>query len=151
MATRKNKLTAVEEALNILLDSADFLSGQLNNPQSFSAKFKRRVGAMHLSNHLISVPKMVVMNGSQLAQDQRTVLSAFNLWNDYHSIESFVTTSNGSNNQQVIYADQKIPFSFKDFVSLASNNFVETATGEKAEIKLLDWKTEQSYATLLEG
>jgi len=148
MATRKNKLTAVEEALKILLDAADFLSGQLNNPQSFSAKFKRRVGSMHLSSHFTSVPKMVVMDGSQLALNQRQILDATKLWDNYHSIESFVTTANGDNNQQVIYADQKIPFSFKDFVSLASNNFVETETGEKAEIKVLDWKTEQSFATI---
>lgn len=148
MATRKNKLTAVEEALKILLDAADLLSGQLDSPQSFAAKFKRRVGAMSLSNHLTSVPKIVVMDGNSLAENQRELLSASKLWEDFHSIVSFVTTLQGANNQQVIFADQKIPFSFADFVSLANNNFVEIETGEKAEIKLLDWKTEQSYATV---
>ena len=42
----------------------------------------------------------------------------------------------------------KIPFCLDDFVSLSSNNVVSIATGETAEIKLLEWIPEQNYATV---
>lgn len=148
MATRKNELTEIEKALKLFLQSADFLTGQLGQPQSFASQFSKRVGAMNLSSHFLSVPKMVVMNGDSLALNQRDVLSARNLWENYHSIESFVTTDQGDNNQQVIYSEQTIPFCFEDFVSLVDNNFVEIETGEKAEIVTLNWKVESNSAVV---
>jgi len=147
MATRKNGLTFLEEGLKLFLEAADFLTGQLGQPQSFASRITSRVGAMHLSSHFLSRPKMVVMSGDTLAQNQRTLLSAEKLWDDYHYIESFVTI-NGSNNQQFIYSEQTIPFCPENFVSLIDNNFVETEEGEKAEIISLNWVVEADRATI---
>ena len=147
MATRKNELTEIEKALKLFLDAADFLTGQLGNPQSFGSKFAARIGSMHLSSHFLSVPKMVVMNGSTLALDQRSILSAKSLWDKYHFIESFVTIDD-KNNQQVIYSEQEIPFYPQNFVSLIDNNFVQTETGETAEIVNLTWKVESNSAII---
>jgi hypothetical protein len=147
MATRKNELTAVEEALKTLLEAADFLTGQLGEPQSFSSLITNRLGAMHLSSHFLSRPKMVVKNGGRLSLNQRWLLSAEKLWIDYHFIESFVTIG-GVNNQQVIYSEQTIPFCFENFVSLLDNNFVETEDGEKAEIVNLAWSVEKDRAAI---
>jgi hypothetical protein len=147
LSVRKDGLTFLEEALKLFLEAADFLTGQLGKPQSFASLITSRVGSLLLSSHFLSIPKMVVMSGANLALDQRSLLSANKLWNDYHFIESFVTIDN-INAQRVIYADKKIPFCMNDFVSLAENNFVEIETGEKAEIVSLDWKVEQNSATV---
>ena len=87
------------------------------------------------------------MNGGTLALNQRTLLSARGLWDEYHYIESFVTIAN-ENAQKVIYAEQKIPFCFEDFVTLAENNIVQTVDGEEAEIEVLEWEVESNVATV---
>ena len=141
MATRKNKLTLIEEILKGFLDAADFFTGE-----NFAGQFAARVGAMHLSNHFLSRPKMAVLAGDQLAKNQRYLLSAQRLWEGYHFLESFVTIDN-VNNQQIIVTDKKIPFCFKDFVSLSNNNFC-TANGERAEVINLAWKVEEDTAVI---
>ena len=141
MATRKNKLTLIEEILKGFLDAADFFTGE-----NFAGQFAARVGAMHLSNHFLSRPKMVVLAGDQLAKNQRYLLSAQRLWEGYHFLESFVTIDN-VNNQQIIVTDKKIPFCFQDFVSLSNNNFC-TANGERAEVMNLAWKVEEDTAVI---
>lgn len=147
MALRKNELTAVEEVLKVFLQAADFLSGQLDQPGSFASKFSARIGSMNLSSHFLSVPKMVVMSGGQLATGQRQIMAASELWNQYHFIESFVTID-GKNKQQIIVEEQEIDFCFGDFVSLANNNFAQIDTGEKAEVMLLDWEVEKNKAKI---
>jgi len=147
MAVRKDKLTDIEEALKIFLDAADFLSGQLDKPQSFGANFSARVGSMHLSSHFLSIPKMVVMNGSKLALDQRQIMSAEQLWHVYHFINSFATI-NGENNQQTIVDEQTIDFCLENFVSLSNNQFVKTETGENAEVTKLVYNLEANTAVI---
>lgn len=147
MAVRKDKLTVIEEALKVFLEAADFLSGQLGQQNSFAGKFSERVGAMHLSSHFTSVPKMVVMAGNSLANDQRDLLSAKKLWEFYHFPKSFVTI-NGKNNQQKLIKEQTIDFCTQDFLSLTNNNFAETSEGEKAEITNLEWFIEENKATV---
>jgi hypothetical protein len=141
MATRKNELTTIEEILKGFLEAADFFTGE-----NFAGQFAARVGAMHLSSHFLSRPKMVVLAGNQLAKNQRYLLSAQRLWEGYHFLESFVTIDN-VNNQQIIVTDKKIPFCFQDFVSLSNNNFC-TANGERAEVMSLAWKVEENTAVI---
>ena len=147
MAVRKDSLTAIEEVLKVFLIAADFLSGQLDQPNSFAAQFSSRIGAMHLSSHFTSVPKMVVMSGNSLALDQRSLLDARKLWDNYHFLKSFVTIDN-ENAQRVIVSEQKIPFCFENFVTLVDNNYAENELGEKIEIKTLLWKVEENTATV---
>tara|TARA_R110000824_G_scaffold395070_3_gene595371 strand:- start:1101 stop:1424 length:324 start_codon:yes stop_codon:yes gene_type:complete len=90
---------------------------------------------------------MVVMGGSSLQMDQREIMSATNLWNNYHYINSFKQI-NGKHNQYWLYKDQKIPFCFADFVQLLDNNQVETVSGEAAEIESLEWEIWNNFATI---
>jgi hypothetical protein len=147
LAVRKDSLTFLEDALKVFLDAADFLTGQLGQPQGFASLMTSRIGSMSISSHFLSIPKMVVMGSNNLAVGQRTIMSAENLWNNYHAIESFVPID-GKHNQQVIYSDVKIPFCFEDFVSLADNNYVQTKDGESAEISNLVWQVENDTATV---
>ena len=87
------------------------------------------------------------MAGSSLANDQRNIMSAERLWNEYHFLESFVTIS-GENNQQLIYKDQLVPFCNDDFVSLTDNNFVNTQSGEQAKITTVVWDNYSNSALI---
>jgi len=147
LAVRKDSLTAVEEVVKALATALDALAGQLGNPQSLSGKINSRIGAMHTSSHFSTIPKMVVMAGSQLQKDQRSIMAASKLWDDYHYINSFKPI-NGKHNQYWIYREQKIPFCFEDFVTILDNNQVETASGEIAEIESLEWDVWDNFATI---
>lgn len=142
MAVRKDKLTVIEEILKVFLQAADFFTGG-----SFAAQFSARIGSMHLSSHFLTRPKMVVMSGNGLAMNQRTIMGAQRLWNDYHYIGSFVTID-GSNNQQWIYEEQKIPFCFRDFVSLENSSFCRNENGERVQITSIVWKVKDNSALI---
>lgn len=147
LPVRKDKLTAVEEAVKVFATLVDSVTGQLGNPQSLSGKINNRIGVLHLSSHYTSVGKVIVMSGDKLAKDQRAILSATSLYNEYHYINSFVP-NNGVHNQYWIYEDQEIPFCYEDFVSLEGNNLVETATGEQAEVSKLVWNVTENTAII---
>jgi hypothetical protein len=147
MGLRKDKLTVIEEIVKALVTVVDSLTGQLGQPQSLSSQITNRIGALHSSSHFLSSPKMVVMAGSNLQLDQRNIISAGNLWNNYHYINSFKQI-NGKHNQYWIYREQKIPFCFEDFVNLLDNNQVETVQGEPAEIESLEWDIWNNFATI---
>lgn len=147
LAVRKDKLTVIEEIVKALVSVVDALTGQLGNPQSLSGKITNRIGALHSSSHFLSNPKMVVMAGNNLQLDQRQILSASELWNNYHYINSFKQI-NGKHNQYWLYKEQKIPFCFEDFVNLLDSNQVETVAGEPAEIESLEWDIWDNFATV---
>jgi hypothetical protein len=147
MGLRKDKLTIIEEIVRALVSVVDALTGQLGQPQSLSALITNRIGALSSSSHFLSSPKMVVMAGSNLQLDQRNIISAGNLWNNYHYINSFKQI-NGKHNQYWIYREQKIPFCFEDFVNLLDSNQVETVQGEPADIESLEWDIWNNFATI---
>ena len=147
LAIRKDKLTVVEEIVKALVSAADALTGQLGNPQSLSGKIKNRIGAMSSSSHFSSGCRMVVMAGSSLRKNQRSILAASKLWDNYHFINSFKPID-GKHNQYWIYREQKIPFCFEDFVTLLDSNQVETQAGETAQIESLEWQIYDNYATI---
>ena len=147
LPVRKNELTAVEQALKIFVNIAEALTGQLGQPQSLGAQIDNRIGSMHLSSHFLTVPKMVVMSGSKLQQNQRKILDSFELWNNYHFINSFKQI-NGFHNQYYLFKQQKIPFCFDDFLSLLDNNQVTTESGEPAEIESVEWNVWDDFAVV---
>ena len=138
LAVRKDKLTVIEEVVKVFASLVDAVTGQLGKPSSFSGKIKNRIGSMHLSQHFIGTDKTVVLAGGLLAKNQRDIVSATNLWRNYHAINSFAPID-GIHNQYYIYKEQEIPFCSQDFVSLLSHNDIVTESGEKAEIELLEW------------
>lgn len=147
LATRKDNLTTIEQVLKGIVTVLDALTGQLGNGNSLSGKIKNRVGAMNLSSKLINTDKVVVMAGTRLTKEQHEYTGAAILWEKYHSIESFVPI-NGVHNQYYLYKEQPIKFCFKDFVSLANGNNVQTQTGERAEIETLEWDVLANKATI---
>jgi len=147
LAVRKNRLTTVEEVVKAFAVLADTVTGQLGNPQSLSGNINNRIGSMHLSSHFTSISKLVAVRGKQLAQDQRSIVGAQGLWDNYHFINSFAPIG-GIHNQYRLFRDQEIPFCFDDFVSLIDNNLVVTPDGKNAEIERLEWDVWNDKATI---
>jgi len=147
LPVRKNKLTVIEEAVKFLVSVADALTGQLGSPQSLSGQIANRIGAMHLSSHFLSLPKLVSMSGGQLSLEQRKILGSPNLWNNYHFLNSFKPID-GQHNQYYLFRQQKIPFCFADFLSLLNNNKVTTPSGEDAEIETVEWNVWDDFALI---
>ena len=147
LPVRKDKLTVVEEAVKVFAVAVDAVTGQLGNPTGLSGSINNRIGVLHLSSHYTNTGKIVVLSGNKLAKDQREILSATNLYNNYHYINSFAPV-NGVHNQYWTYEEQEIPFCYEDFVSLEGNNLAETESGENAEVSLLKWDVLNNIATI---
>jgi hypothetical protein len=144
---RKDKLTVIEEVVKAIAIAADFLTGQLGQSSSLSGKIDARIGALHLSSHFTSLPKIVCLSGQSLKLNQRDIFSARKLWDDFHFINSFKEI-NGVHNQYWLYQEQKIPFCFSDFVSLLDTNKVKTVNGEDAEIESIEWNVWEDFALI---
>lgn len=147
LGVRKDGLTAIEQTLKDIVTILDVLTGQLGNPQSLGGRILNRVGSLNLSSNFTNVDKMVVLNGDKLAKDQGSILSAKKLWDNYHSINSFVPI-NGIHSQYWIYREQPISFCMRDFVYLLNGALIQTETGETAEIEALEWDVNNYKATI---
>ena len=135
---RKNELTRVEKIAKVLGGIVDNITGIFGNGTSFAAQIDARIGALLLSSHFTTFPKMVVMTGNQLSINQKSILSAKKLWEDFHYINSFVEI-NSIHNQFKLYNKVKVPFCFEDFILLSESNEVLTADGRLAYIDNLEW------------
>ena len=147
LGLRKNKLTRIEEALKGLAKVIDGLTGFFGGGTNFASQIENRKGSLLTSSHFFTIPKIVVMSGSKLAQDQRGLLSARRLWDELHFINSFVEV-NGVHNQYYRYLGVKVPFCLGDFVDLVNNNNCKTIDGERAKIESLKWRVWDNTAII---
>lgn len=121
MGLEKKRLTRVEEVLKDLAKIVDSITGIFGGGTNFSSKIRNRVGSLLLSNHFLTFPKVVVMAGSKLANNQRELLDAEKLWENYHFINSFAEYK-GQHNQFFRFKDQRVPMTIKEFEGLLKNN-----------------------------
>lgn len=147
LGLRKEELTVVEKVLKALAKFVDSLTGLFGAGTNFAADIENRRGSLLLSSHFLTIPKVVVMQGSKLASNQRELLSARTLWDDLHFINSFVEI-NGIHNQYYRYENVRVPFCLKDFVNLLENNNCKTKNGDIAKIETLSWRVWEDYATI---
>ena len=146
LGVRKDELTTVEKALKGLLSIVDILAKLFKLPKP-STLITNRIGALSLSEHRTTVPKVLQMQGNRLQASQHTVLGTESLWDNYHYTESFAPV-NGVSNQRVIYEGQEIPFCLEDLDKIMASRFCTTADGRKAEIKRIEWLPERDRATI---
>lgn len=147
LGLRKNSLTAVEEVLKGLASFVDSVTGFFGSGTNFGAQIENRKGALLLSSDFLTIPKVVVMQGSKLAKDQREKLAARKLWEDLHFINSFAEV-NGEHNQYYRFENVKVPFCLGDFVNLLNNNSCKTTEGEEAKIESLKWTIWENTAII---
>lgn len=144
---RKEELTRIEEVLKKLAKGVDTLTGLLGTGTSYESQIEARKGSLLLSSHFITIPKVVVMQGSQLKANQRQILAARKLWDDLHYINSLAEV-NGHHNQWLRFENVKVPFCIKDFVSLMENNTGTDAEGRDALIESFKWQVWNDTAVI---
>lgn len=144
---RKDNLTKVEKILKKLGKFVDKVTNFFGSGTNYEAKIQGRLGSLLLSSHFLTIPKIVVMSGDKLANDQRGILDAQNFWNEFHYIRSFADV-NGKHNQWMRYENVKVPFCWHDFVKLIENNICANPDGLEAKIETLKWKVWEDYATM---
>lgn len=146
MGVEKDKLTDVENTLKKLLSYADTILSFFGKP-SLTSKITDRLNCLSLSSHFLTIPKVVVMSGSKLKKGQRDLLSAKNIFNNYHYSNSFVPINN-EHNQWKKLPEKNIPFSKEDFVLLSQSNYCFTEDGKEARVDYLKWNPYKGIATI---
>lgn len=117
-----------------------------------------RVGVMKLTSHTFTVPKLVLLKGDgwkmKIAPDNETRLSAENLYNKYHYLQSFVPSNEKpTGNQARIYTQIEDGFdSTKWQLAIGDNSQgkakVFAPNGNTAEILNLKWQPHNNYAEI---
>jgi len=87
---------------------------------NFSEVIEGRIGMLLLTHELTGIPKRILIEGTgwnvRVTTDNETKLSAENLWNKYHYLESFVpSTLRPAGAQRFIYEIPTIPFCLEDY------------------------------------
>lgn len=143
LAVRKNSLTRVEKSLKSLLELSDKITGR-----SDASAIKSRLGSMHMSSHFITSGKFVVMEGDNLATNQRDLINAELLWDNEHHITSFVPI-NGIHNQYIKFEDEPSdPFCEDDFKELINSRFFPSKNGNFGKMDSFKWKPYRNTAVL---
>jgi len=147
LGVRKEELTKIEKILKDLAEVVDGLTGVLGNGTSYAALIEARKGSLLLSSHFLTIPKMVVMSGSQLKANQRDILAARKLWDSLHYVNSLAEV-NGHHNQWLRFENVKVPFCMEDFVVLTQNNAGKDQGGNDALIESFKWKVWEDTAVI---
>ena len=143
----KRSLTTVEEVAKTLGGIVDGLTGIFGGGTNFKSQIENRIGSLLLSSHFTTFGKVVKMAGSKVSNNQRGVLDALNLWNNYHFINSFAEYQ-GEHNQWWRYEDQEVPMTLDDFVLLSENNEATDEFGNEYEIENVIYVPESTRATI---
>lgn len=159
MGLRKDNLTTVEKILKTLASVVDGLTGIFGGGTNYGSRIEARVGSLLMSSHFLTSGKVVKMSGSRLAMDQRTILDARQLWENYHFINSFALY-NGIHNQYLRFEKQPVPMTIEEFAILMENNQATDAIGNEYEIEkvvynpykttaLIDYRVKKLYTNNL--
>jgi hypothetical protein len=143
----KSELTGVEEVARVLGGIVDSITGIFGKGTNFAAQIKDRVGSMLLSSDFITVSKIVKINGNKLDARQRVLLSAENLWFNYHFINSFAEI-NGRHNQFYRYLEKKVPMTLEEFGTLVENNNITDENGNRVIIEKLVYTPQSGTAII---
>jgi hypothetical protein len=116
---------------------------------------ENRIGALLIENDIITVPKLLLLDidennpkNTKIPVNYRDELNVVTLWNKFHSIESFVPTSEKPNaNQYKIYFVDKVPFCHEDYRKLRKNNYIYY-NGKVAEVIDLKWNFAEQTAEI---
>lgn len=148
LGRKKERLTNIEEIVKDLCRFVDNMTGVLGGGgTNLTSKITGRLGSLLLSSHFITVGKIVKMSGGKLASNQRTELSALNLWKNYHYINSFAEVD-GKHNQYWRYKELRVPMSLSDFNKVLENNIVTDSSGNKILIEKIVYKPQEGAAII---
>lgn len=134
LGREKRSLTEVEKVLKELGKIVDKITGIFGGGTNFQSKIENRLNTLLLSSHFLTYGKVVKMNGSKLANDQRVELDSKKLWDNYHFINSFALYQ-GHHNQYFRYEQQPVSMTIEEFASLMENNHCVDSFGNEYKIE----------------
>lgn len=122
--------------------------------QNLGATIENRIGMLMLENDDFNIPKIFILQKGSSSKfnkvDGSNLLSAKNLYNQFHFITSFVPSVERPNaNQYFIKEYTNVPFCFEDFETVKTNNKIFSADGTEATIESLKWNPYDQLATSL--
>jgi hypothetical protein len=144
LATRKDETSTLEDILSGLATVVDAIIGLFGGNSDFVNGFLDRIGSMSLSNHFGWLPKVVVIESDKVSIWNKAYLSAKHLYENYHSINSFVANDFGG--QYEVYEDIIIPFCLHDFLQTIESSYFTTSTGLLGKFDKITWNFTQMYA-----
>ncbi len=147
LGREKTELTDIEKVLKTLGQLVDSITGIFGGGTNFATKVENRIGSLLLSSHFSTYGKVVKMNGSKLANNQRIELDVRKLWDKFHYINSFAEYQ-GEHNQFFIYENQRVPMNIEDFAILMENNHAIDSEGNEYKIDTVIYSPDKTTAII---
>ena len=152
------------DRLGIMQIESDFLNvphnvllvptsnGSVNNN---STSTPSNGGLINLSSYFSNQSISGDFFSNRLVYPHDKELGASKLWEQYHSINSFVPNTNGSttdlsdskHNQWILYDFENVPFCMEDYLKVKSNNNI-TFAGKVGRIESLEWDVYNQKANI---
>ncbi|MEX0940088.1 MAG: hypothetical protein WDZ41_01910 [Candidatus Babeliales bacterium] len=145
LGVEKQGLEPFEKALKSAAKIIDKVTGIFGAGTAYASKIEDRKGSLLMSSHYIGTPRLIAMQGSKLAQNQRSILAAKKLW-EFHKSKSFVPID-GVHNQYLLFNEHKVPFCLNNLVNLLDNNFFKTSDSKEGKIETIKWAIRKNTAT----
>jgi hypothetical protein len=146
LGTRRDKLSAGEQALKVVLSAADLVI-KIFGGKTFGQKINEHRGALIISQPSFNIAKLIVIQNGLIPKNHRDLLSASKLRGEYHWWRSFVLNPDIA--QKKIYEDVIIPFDFKAFTQTTGSSIFSTggASPKRGKFRHLKWTVGQDFAT----
>jgi hypothetical protein len=149
LGDKKEGLNPIEGFVKLLAIAMDAIINALGGNGNNVAKITQRTEMLHLTGDSLTRAKLLYLTedsttGKLLMYDNRHLIEADTLYNNYHVENSFV--KNNYRGQKTIFKELKIPFGFTNFISLLNNSYCTNQAGKVIKIEELKWSFDSDYA-----
>lgn len=146
LGNRKDSLNNLQEALKVLAQVADTVTGVFGSNQHFAQRIKNRVGMIKTSAEIWSQPKVIYWKDGSMPFGHRDLTSAKTLYEKYISEKSFV--QNNYKRQRIIYEGVRTGFGLSNYIEVNRNSYFTTARGKIGKFVNLKWNSSRDSATV---
>jgi hypothetical protein len=138
----KDKNSVVETLGEALLDVARRFSNLLGG--NLADTVPNRKGVLKLSQKIHTVPKLLWLENGKIPLNHREKWIAKVIWEKYYQKTSFVGFD--TIGQRRLIEEEKIPFSFEDFLLITNNSYFWTNNGQRGKMESVKWQLDSDFA-----
>ena len=146
LASRKDKLNALENSLKGLFKTIDNVANFFGGNLNLANKLTGKIGFMKVSTNNWANQKIVYLQGNKLPNNHRDKISMSYIYNNYYLNSSFVL--NNYNGQEYKIVGEEIPMDLKDFDNVLLNGYFKDVNGETLKAKQIVYKPFYNKATI---
>lgn len=114
-----------------------------------------RIGMLLLENDVVSTPRIFLVTESStprqtdISTDNKTLVNAKYLWDNFHYIDSFVPSAYKPDaNQWIRKRVENVPFCYEDFLLVKNGNKIIDPNGVIVKIESLNWNIWNQTASI---